>query len=231
MSRYLSVRSLLVVLGVGPTLGFALVVGYEPELLPAAVSTGVDQLTGVVGMRTAILAAGGLLACLGLLGLWTWRTTDRTAVLSRLSPERPDREVAVTGGPLTAEFETRRAGQYHPEQSLEPSLRAALADLYGREFDDSDRAESYVDDGEWTDDRVAAATLTATESVDFPLVYRLYAWLYPDHAYSYRIQRTLRAVEEACGAELTAYAPPDRNGGRLGQLRALFDSDSGGDTQ
>lgn len=230
MSR-LSVRNLLVFLTVVPTLGFALVVGYRPDLLPPEVAAQLDQLIGIFGMRTIILAAGGLLACIGLLGSWVWRTNDLTAVLSDVSAETPDREVAVTGTALTTEFEFKRDGMYRSEQSIEDSLRATLVDLYGREFDDRERAESYVDDGEWTDDQVAAATLTATDAVDFPLIYRLYAWLYPAHAYSYRTRRTLRAVEDICAADLTQYSPPERSRGRLGQLRALVGSDSGGDRQ
>jgi len=229
MNRGRLVRSLLLLVVTGTILGFAVVVGYRPELLPPSVATPLDKLTTIVDVRTAILVAGGLLACIGLLASWAWRTNDRTAVLSEVAVESPDREVAVTGAALTREFESARDGQYRSEGEIEDSLRATLVDLYGREFDDSERAASYVDDGEWTDDRVAAATLTATDAVDFPLLYRLYAWLYPDHAYSYRTQRTLRAVEDTCAAALTGYSPPERSRGRLGQLRALFES--GGDRQ
>jgi|AntRauTorckE6833_2_1112554.scaffolds.fasta_scaffold07990_2 hypothetical protein len=228
MNRGRLARTLLLLVVSGTVLGFAAVVGYHPELLPPEVATQLDQLTGAVGVRTAILVAGGILACIGLLGSWTWRTNDRTSVLSELSPEQPDREVDVTGAALTATFESGRDGRYG-SKAVEESLRAALVDHYCREFDDREAAEKYVDDGEWTDDQVAAATLTTTDSVDFPLLYRLYAWLYPNHAYSYRTRRTLRAVEDTCAAELTAYSPPERRQGRFGQLRSLFDS--GGDRQ
>ena len=229
MNRRRLLRTLLLVAISGVVLGFAAVVGYHPELLPPEVAMQLDRLTEAVGVRTAILAAGGILACIGLLGSWTWRTNDRTAVLSKLSPEQPDREVDVTGEALTAAFETARDGKSGSEGALTESLRAALVDLYECEFNDREAAAEYVDDGEWTDDQVAAATLTATDSVDFPLLYRLYAWLYPDHAYRYRTQRALRAVEDACEVDLTAYSPPERTRGRLGQLGALFDS--GGDRQ
>jgi len=229
MNRSRLGRTLLLVVVTGTLLAFAVVVGYRPDLLPPSVATPVARLPTMLDVRTTILAVGGLLACIGLLGSWVWRTNDRTAVLSEVAVETPDREVAVTGAALTREFESTRDGQYRSEGSIADSLRATLVDLYGREFDDRERAASYVDDGEWTDDRVAAAMLTATEAVDFPVLYRLYAWLYPDHAYSYRTQRALRAVEDTCAAELTGYSPPERSRGRLGRLRALFES--GGDRQ
>jgi len=185
-----------------------------------------DRLTEAVGVRTAILATGAVLACIGLLGSWAWRTNDQTAVLSELSPEQPDREVDVTGEGLTAVFESVRDGRSGSE-AVENSLRTVTVDLYGHKFDDREQAEQYVDSGEWTNDQVAAATLTATNSVDFPLLYRVYAWLYPDHAYNYRTQRTLRAVEDTYAIELTAYNQPERRLGRFGQLRALFDSGGG----
>ncbi|MFW6320726.1 MAG: DUF7269 family protein [Halohasta sp.] len=229
MNRGRLFRTLLLLAVTGAILGFAAVVGYRPELLPPAVDTQVERLTDLVDVRTAILAAGGLLAAIGLLSAWIWRTPDRTAALADVSAETPDREVDVTGEALTSEFEHKREGRYPAAKSVQEALRAALVDHYSHEFADRERAESHVDDGEWTDDRVAAATLTATGAVDFPLIHRLYAWLYPGHAYSYRIQHTLGVVEDTCAAELTRFDPPERTRGRLGRLRALFDA--GGDRQ
>lgn len=228
MNRGRLLRTLLLLIVSGVVLGFAAIVGYRPELLPPEVAMQLDRLTEAVGIRTAILAAGAILACIGLLGSWSWRMTNQTTELSELSPEQANREVDVKGAGLTAVFESTRNKQSGSE-TVEESLRAALLDLYDHKFDDREQAERYVDNGKWTDDQVAAATLTATNSVDFPLLYRLYAWLYPDHAYSYRTQRALRAVEETCAVELTAYNPPEQPQGRLGQLWVLFDS--GGDRQ
>ncbi|QAU14082.1 hypothetical protein EKH57_16030 [Halorubrum sp. BOL3-1] len=228
MNRGRLLRTLLLLLVSSTILGFAAVVGYRPERLPTEVAIQVDRLTEAVGVRTAILAAGAILACIGLLGSWAWRTDDQTAELSELSPEQPDREVDVTGADLTAVFESTRDSWLGIE-TVEESLRTTLIDLYGRKFDGREQAKRHVDNGAWTDDQVAAATLTTTDSVDFPLLYRLYAWLYPDHAHSYRTRRTLRAVEDTCAVELMAYSPPERRRGWLGRLSALLDS--GGDQQ
>jgi len=227
MNRGRLLRTLLLIVS-GVILGFAAIVGYRPELLPPEVAIQLDRLIEAVGIRPAILAAGAILACIGLLGLWLWRTAHHATGLSELSPEQSNREVDVTGAGLTAVFESTQNRQSGSE-TVEELLRAALLDLYDHKFDDREQAEGYVDNGNWTDDQVAAATLTTTNSVDFPLLYRLYAWLYPEHAYSYRTQRALRAVEETCAVELTAYNPPEQSQGRLSQLWALFDS--GGDRQ
>ena len=207
---------------------FAAVVGYRPERLPPEVAIQVDRLTEAVGVRTAILAAGAIIACIGILGSWVWRTDDQTAGLAELSPEQPDREVDVRGADLTAVFESTR-DRWLGTETVDEALRATLIDLYDRKFDDREQAKRHIDNGEWTDDQVAAATLTANDSVDFPLLYRLYAWLYPDHAYSYRTRRALRAVEDTCAVELMAYSAPERPRGWLGRLSALLDS--GGDQQ
>ena len=229
MNRSRLARSLLILVITGAVLGFAVVVGYRPELLPPSVATPLDRLTTLFDVRTTILAAGGLLACLGLLASWVWRTGADTTALSDVSVETPDREVDVTGEELTAAFDHLQERPSAADQPVADALRGTLVDHYSREFADHERAAAHVDDGEWTDDRVAAATLTATDAVDFPLLYRLYAWLYPGHAYSYRIRHTLGVVEDTCAAELTRFSPPDRPRGRLGRLRALFDS--GGERQ
>lgn len=229
MSRYLTVRNLFVGCSVVLTLGFAVVAGYRPDHLPPSVGTYLDQLTGLFGLEVIVIAVGGILACIGLLGSWVWRPPTETGALSDASVTAPDREVAVTGAALTSEFEYKRDGFYRSERSIEDSLRRVVVETYSHQFDDPDRAVGYVDNGAWTDDTVAAATLTTTDAVDFSLAYRLYAWLYPTHAYTYRIQRTLRAVETTCSVELTQFSPPARTRGRLGRLRALFGSESGGD--
>jgi len=232
MSRRLSVRTAFGGLCIVLLVGFAIVVGYRPDLLPPSLWTPIEDVTQVLEPKLTIIGVGAALGIIGLLGSWLWRTTHRTTTLSSLSAETPDRDVVVTGGSLTAAFEDTRDGLYHPdEDSVATSLRGVVVAVSRQQFDDPDRAQRYVDDGEWTDDQVAAATLTATDSVDFSLLYRLYAWLYPDHAYAYRTQRTLRAVEATCAEELSEFSPPDRQPGRIGRLRALLKSASGGDRQ
>ena len=88
----------------------------------------------------------------------------------------------------------------------------------------------YVDGGDWTTDAVAAATLTTTNAADFPLWYRLYEWLYPTHAYDYRIRRTLRVVETQCAEATTGFAPVTTQQSWIDKLRGRLQTDTGGDS-
>jgi len=231
MSRRLSARNVVVFGGV-LLVGFAAVVGYRPALLPPAVITPLEELTGNLSPRLTVLGVGVVLGMIGLGGSWVWRTKNRTTTLSDLSAEVPDHNVAMTGDQLTQQFDYERNGRYTPtEGAVEDALRGVLVRIYRREFDDEAQAQRYVDDGTWTNDRVAAATFTTTESVDFPPLYRVYAWLYPTHAYAYRIRRSLRAVEDASSEQLSAYSPTERSTSRWSRLRAILVSDTEGDRQ
>ena len=221
MSRYLTARNVILLSGISVTLGFAVVIGYRPELLPPAVTRPVEDILASVGQRVTILATGGLLALIGLAAAWAWGSPGATGPFAEEAVGEPSRDVEVTGAKMTERYEQQGAAAEPFGDPIPASLRDTLVRLYRGDLDAGD-AESYVDAGEWTTDRVAAATLTETNAVSFPLWYRLYNWLYPDHAYRYRIRRTVRAVEATCAAELTHFSPPDRAGGRLQRLRTLF---------
>ncbi len=62
MSRYLTARNVILLSGISVTLGFAVVIGYRPELLPAAATRPIEDILASVGQRVTILATGGLLA-------------------------------------------------------------------------------------------------------------------------------------------------------------------------
>lgn len=232
MGRELSVRNVVGVVSVGLLISFAVIVGYRPALLPPAVATPIEVLTSVLPTRLTIIGVGVVVGLIGVLGSWVWRTRNRTTALSDHSAEVPDHDVAVAGECLTQQFEHKHNGRYiSHDESVEDELRVVLLSVYRQQFDDRKRARSYVDDGSWTDDQVAAATLTATKSVDFPPLYRLYAWLYPEHAYAYRIRRSLRAVEDTCSEQLSTYTPTERPTSRKDRLRSLLSSATDGDRQ
>jgi len=225
VSRLVSARNAVLFVGVAVTLGFAVAVGYSPDLLPAAVTRPIESVVASLGQRTAVLAAGGLLGLLGIVAAWVWGVSQPTGAFAERSVAEPSREVSVIGDSLTGRYEERPAADGPFEDPITSSLRGTLIQLYREAHEDTD-AEAYVDSGEWTTDRVAAATLT--DAVAFPLWYRLYDWLYPDHAYRYRIRRALRAVEAASATELTGFTPPDRTRSRLERVRALFRADDEG---
>lgn len=223
MSRLVSARNAVLFVAVAVTLGFAIAVGYSPDLLPLSVTRPVESVLASLGQRTAVLATGGLLGLLGVVAAWVWGSSQPTGAFADRSVAEPSREVSVIGDSMTGRYDQRPTDSDTLEDPITSSLRGTLIQLYQEAHEDTD-AETYVDSGEWTTDRVAAAALTDT--VAFPLWYRLYDWLYPDQAYRYRIRRALRAVESASATELTGFTPPERTRSRLERVRALFRSDN-----
>ena len=230
MTRHITARNVLLLISISVTLGFAVVIGYSPELLPSKVTQPIEQFFMSLGQRVTILATGGLLALLGLVASWYWRSPGAIGSFAERSVKTPSRDVQVTGSSMTNHYEKQPGDPEAFENPIPSSLRETLITLYRQEHEESD-AESYVDTGKWTTDRIAAATLTATNAVDFPLWYRLYNWLYPDHAYRYRIRRTLQAVEATCAAELTQFSPPDQTHSRLQRLREIISTEREADRQ
>ncbi|WEL22741.1 hypothetical protein [Halorhabdus sp. BNX81] len=203
-------------------LGFAVLIGYAPEALPPAVQQAVQTAIGDLDPSFFLVAVGVMVGILGLFSSWSWRTTTRSARLVDADVETPDRDVRLAGAALTQQFEAWRDGAASLSGgSLDGPLRDVLLDVYAAEFGDRETAIEYVDRGEWTGDPLAAAMLTETDEVDYPLVHRLYAWLYPGRAYERRARRTLRAVEAACAQRYSDYDPPDRSSSRLERLQSV----------
>ena len=228
MSRFVTARGVVLFVAISLTLGFALVIGYSPELLPPRVTRPIEQVVASLGQRVTILATGGLLALVGLVAAWVWGSSGATGPFAAESVAEPSRDVTVTGESMTTHYEQWPASAQPFEDPIPSSLRGTLIGLY-RQTDREGDAEAFVDAGEWTTDRVAAATLTETNAVSFPLWYRLYDWLYPEHAYRYRTQRTVRAVESTCAAELTDFTPPAKARSRLQRILALFRTQTAGE--
>lgn len=228
MRQSLTARNIVLAGSVCLTVGFALVIGYRPAALPATVTDPLTQGTEMLGDRRIVLITGGVLALVGLLGLGLWNSRDADTELDTTSVETPIRDVSVTGERLTTAFEeTAHTGS--AETPIEDALRQTLVALYTQDKQKQE-AIQHVDAGDWTSDTVAAATLTTTNAADFPLWYRLYEWLYPSHAYNYRIRRTLRVVETRCADETTGFSPAAQQQSWLDQLRGRLQTDNGGDS-
>jgi len=202
---------------------FAVWYGFAPTTLPAEIRGPLDALG--VDRGLALAFAGSVAAVLGLLYAWLSEPAAESPIAAE-STDAPRRSVTLAGSDLSTQYE-RAVENGGPDATGDDPLRRRLREVVveshrhvqgGREA-----AEAYVDRGDWTDDRYAAAFLTTTPAVDYPWYHRLYAWLYPDRAYERRVARTLGAVEATCEARLSGYeAPPSASGGRLRALvRAL----------
>lgn len=204
------VRTLIVLLAIA-AIGFSLVVVHSPESLPEPVLETADDLADL-DQRLLLTMLGAGIAIVGLLSLWTWRARDRSDRLGSLQVEAADRDADIAGSKLTEQFLLDRSRlRTHPledEGTISETLRAVLLELYAVELGSQEAAIQHVDAGEWTQDRYAAAFVTASEAVDYPVYFRLLGWLYPTEAYEYRARRALRTVERSAEQLLTDYEAP-----------------------
>lgn len=214
---------------VGVALGgvaFAAWYGFAPSTVPVGIRGPLDALG--VDRGLALAFAGAVAGVLGLLYAWL-SEPDAETPIGGGSSDGPSRPVAVAGTDLSAGHErTVERGDFdEATDPLRRRLREVVVESHRHAQGGRDDAAAYVDAGEWTDDRYAAAFLTTSPAVDYPWYHRLYAWLYPGRAYERRVERTLAAVESACEERLSGYeAPPSSPGGRLRALRRALEGSS-----
>lgn len=218
------VRRLLVLTALVLIAGPATLV-YATELLPPPVVQTLNEVTQT-DPQTALLFTGAAVGVLGLLSLWVWQAESRSEQLADRDTEEPDREAAIAREYLTKTFERRRTGTYvsavRDDGSLSKALRGVLIEVYTHKRGTCEAAEQYIENGDWTADRYAAAFVTTSDTIDYPLYFRLFAWLYPGEAYEYRAKRALREVETVCEMELSGYEAPDRSTGWRGRLHSVY---------
>jgi hypothetical protein len=221
------VRRLLVLLAV-LLAAFSATLVYVPERIPPAVLRTVREATSV-DARTVLPFVGAAIAVVGLLSLWVWRAESRSERLADRDSENADREAVIAGQSLTAVFDQRRTGTgvnaVRDDGPLTNRLRDVLVDVYTHTRGGKAAAERHVDEGRWTTDRYAAAFVTADDTPDYPIYFRLFAWLYPGKAYEYRATRALGEVEAVCETELLRYEAPDRSEGWREQLWSVGAND------
>ena len=227
MNRSLTGRNVGLAGGVCVILGTALLIAYRPTAIPAGVSEPLTRGIELLGTRRIVLLTGGLLALAGGLGLAVWNRRDTAVGRDTTAVETAVRDVSITGERLTAAYNA--SGHTHSaEAPVETALRETLVELHTQQRR-TDEAVQHVETGDWTTDAIAAATVTTTNATNFPLWYRLYEWLYPTHAYRYRIRRTVRVIETHCAASLTDSSPAAQQQGWFDQLRGRLQTDDRGD--
>jgi len=205
---------------------FAVWEGYAPGTLPPAlrrplVALGVDR--GI-----ALAFVGAVAGVLGLLYAWVTEP-DAEAPMAGAASDGPERTVSVAGSDLSTQYErgVEMGGVNSETDPLRRRLRAVVVESHRHAQGGREAAAAYVDRGEWTDDRYAAAFLTTTAAIDYPWYHRLYAWLYPGRAYERRVTRALAAVEAACAERLSGYEAPARDTERrLHALRSALEGSS-----
>lgn len=179
----------------------AAVMAVSPETLPEPALEALLEVVDAVGgerIAAAFAAAIALLAAGYFRGGGSSEPGLETLVES--PPEEASRSVDVVGRGFDERVE-RTVERIEdgrgppPGEPPESELEDALIAVLQRTEDCSRiRAESLVDAGAWTDDRLAAAFLGGEDAPDFPLRFRIVRWLRPDLAYERALVRAASEV-------------------------------------
>lgn len=173
--------------GVGPLAGFA------------------ETLAGIDRRQLLLLASGAV----GLfVSVATWRATrsargDRDAFDEATAG--PPESVTTASQRLTAagldrEFDEAIRGNDESSGRIRDRLRETATRTYARANGcETDAARDAVRNGEWTDDRVAAATLADEDGPTYSIASRLRLWLDRETERERRFHRTVQAIRDLDG--------------------------------
>lgn len=206
-------------------MGFATAVTYVPELLPSNISLYLQRITARADSRLILILLGGVVAIGGIIGLWLWRARGLRTTFFDPEVEESNREVAVAGNNLKQEDKWKsRSDAELSSASVKEALRDVLREIYRTDFDNQSELEAFLDDGEWTTDHYAAAFISTSHEIDYPLRHRIIAWLYPDRARELRVKRSLRAVESVADEQFSLYEPEaPHQSGRFEWIKLYFE--------
>lgn len=192
----------------------ALGVTYTPGRLPGILRQSLQVMTNQLSARALLSMTGIIIGIYAFMSLWIRRATTIDDPFPKADPHTVTRDVAIAGKQLTTKFNRQRTENSDATDSNTTALRAELKesiiDLYTHKLETRETARRYVEAGQWTSDQYAAAFVTDSPRIDYPLRHRLHAWLYPGAAYEVRVRRTLRAIESKYAAYDIQYDPPTR---------------------
>lgn len=213
-------------------MGFAVTVTYSPELLPPDVRLLLQTATEQIDDRMFLLVLGVMGTIGGIIGLWIWRAKELKSKFFEPKREESNRDVPVAGSEIGVELveETKSLPSPSPK-SARDSLRNVLLEVYRSDFETQSDVEDYVDRGEWTNDRYAAAFLSTSKDIDYPLHHRIIAWLYPQRARDIRVSRSLRAVESVADERFSLYERAEHQPSGIERLKAFLGRSRVGDQE
>lgn len=204
-------------------MGFAVTVTYTPELLPPDVRLLLQTATEQIDDRTFLLVLGVMGTIGGIIGLRIWRAKGLKSKFFEPDSEESNRNVPVAGTEFRGDLvETGKSPASPSPKSVKDSLRNVLLEVYRPDFETQSEVEGYLDRGEWTKDRYAAAFLSSSKDIDYPLHHRIIAWLYPKRARDIRVSRSLRAVESVADERFSLYEVPDHQPSGIERLKAFL---------
>jgi hypothetical protein len=206
--RLVSARTRTLVSGVlGLTaVAVAVAVVVAPDAVMRSPVSSLVEAAAEADSEQVLLAVA---AVVGLLALWAARSRTRAdpddafATLTETPPETVAIEDDVVAGRrFDDQFADAIATRGWYEGEVVSILRATAVDVVA--LTDAADAEEAVDDGTWTDDPLAAATLAGPDGPRPSFWARLRKWLDPAAERERRIRRTVAAIEAALPDESTA---------------------------
>lgn len=194
-------------------LGAVLVIGAAGYAgLVAASVAGLPAVDGRVAVPLALLV--GLAATVWRLRAGRGWARDGADEREPVAPDRPERSTveAPVAGRSLADLQERAGREAREGEAVEdgievvrPALSEALSAALVGGGDSLATVRAAIEEGTWTDDREAAAVLSASvEPPARPFRHRVWAWLYPERVVRARVARAVQAVAEAADDALPA---------------------------
>lgn len=153
------------------------ILAIQPQMAPSALLEPIQDITD------SIEAIGSDEVSIGAIGIGVFLVIAGIGLLYDRSPEPSTRGETVSGkSPQTAEAllsQSDRSDQF----------RQHLQEMLARKVNDPDRQ---IQHGSWTDDPVAAATLS--DAVEYPVEFRLLYWIDSQRAQEQAYKRTANAI-------------------------------------
>jgi hypothetical protein len=232
-------------------LAAGIVAAFAPDTLPGALLAVVDEVEAAVEPWVVVLV---LSLVVFAYALYRFRRSDDGTV-ERLVPEGGgERSIPDVDGAVV-DFDPDRPGRAFDhamartvaQLEADPNADAWEADRVRAELEtavvtvltgrgrEASAVGVAVEDGSWTDDRVAAAFLGGADAPGMKLRRRVYAWLFPARAFRGRVERVVDEIEAVRsdggrGGESGADASADdgREVGRAGPGTAAADGEGVG---
>lgn len=228
-----TVRDVVGAVGV-VALAAGIVAAFAPDRLPAALLAVVDRVEAAVEPWVVVLV---LSLVVFAYALYRFQRAEDGAV-ERLVPEadgersvpdlddavvdfdpdRPGRAFDHAMARTVAQLEADPNADAWEANRVRTDLETAVVAVLTGRGREARAVRAAVEDGSWTDDRVAAAFLGGPDAPGVGLRRRVYAWLFPARAFRGRVESVVDEIEAVRG---------DGNRGRGGEDES--DDDAGAD--
>ncbi len=173
--------------------GFLSILGFSLVAAAVAIALQPGLLSQVnvpqIGQLPALGITALIMLIFGLYGLKSFRVSNVSKSDLTLQLEQEPEMVKDRFDDLAIQFEWKN--EEEARKVMKDTVKQVLRQ---QKNNSSEEAEEIVAEGEWTDNRVAAAFIDT--GIKYPLLERLREWLEEEGTLERRINTTVKAVEE-----------------------------------